>query len=875
MKKRSQLLAILSICSLLLCSCSNITAVKNNEESVAYSLDDRALMASNTQKEDKRDVSDEIEGMQKVLENDEIALYLGSNYDIAVLRKDNGQVLYSNPALHQVEKEVQDSYIDETKKLLFSQVDIEYYNTAQKMGTMSSYPDSYSADKNQVSVAVNEDSVVVTYGIGTSYDNTGLIPVFTGATFDGYDQTLQGLVKEKKISVIEYRAFKNNYTKLAYSEMSAEEQAEYKAKYETIEELDTIYVIKPNLTNKITNQLLSIYTLLGINDEVKKAEEEKLGEAVGSGVPAYFSIPLTYRLHGEDLVVSVDLKDIVCAEGYYLTKVNLLKSFGATTKKDEGYLFLPDGSGSIIENDRVAASMDKVSIPFYGQDYGKTYDTYQDIAIDSTLPVFGCKAGDLAMFGIVESGSAIGGAAAQITSNYLPYNIVYPYFEYVVADDFLREGVSYAFYDVVPDTTYAIRYHFLEGEDANYSGMARYYRGYLEQMGKLEKQSSDNCNLPLDIELIGTITKTKNYFGIPIESDYAVTDFTQANEIMTVLKENEIGNVSVLYAGMMNGGMAFKAASKVKVQSELGGSKGFKKLNQALDDMGYGLYPDVDFTRIYEKGNGVTKKEEVSKYLNKNTVYISKALPASGEKTYEGASYLINPLLYPEITSSFLKQYKKLGSDKLYVSSVGAYLNGNYSSSAGVTKETARVKTEELLAALCENGYKLKLDCGNAYTLPYASSLCNVKTSSSGQRIESYSIPFVGMVLKGMVPFTTSAINEEGNSEKAFLEAVESGAGLHYLLMYESQLTLVDTDYMNLFSVNYNLWMDKIIESYKRINSDLGFLSNTKIAKHIHLMDDVNCVVYEDNTKVYVNYSDDQVTVPDGIVESMSYMVVR
>jgi hypothetical protein len=291
--------------------------------------------------------------------------------------------------------------------------------------------------------------------------------------------------------------------------------------------------------------------------------------------------------------------------------------------------------------------------------------------------------------------------------------------------------------------------------------------------------------------------------------------------------------------------------------------------------MGYGLYSDIDFTKIYEKGNGITDKEDVSKYLSKNTVYISEANPATGAKSYEGANYLVNPLLYDQVATSFMKEFQKTGSHALYLSSIGAYLNGNYSSKAGVTRQTSMELTKALLQKLKDNQYKMKLDCGNDYVLPFAESLTNVATASSHQRIESYSVPFVGMVLKGYVPYTGRAINQSNNSEKAILEAIESGAGLNYLLMFEDQLTLVGTQQMNLFSINYKLCAGEMMDTYNKLNSKLGYLSNVAIKEHKHLSDNVNCVVYEDGSKVYVNYGSTAYTTADGKVEAMSYLVAR
>lgn len=226
------------------------------------------------------------------------------------------------------------------------------------------------------------------------------------------------------------------------------------------------------------------------------------------------------------------------------------------------------------------------------------------------------------------------------------------------------------------------------------------------------------------------------------------------------------------------------------------------------------------------------------------------------------------------MTTGFLKDFAKVGSQKLYLESVGAYLNGNYSAKEGVTRQTAQYLTRQMLSQITEAGYELKLDVGNDYVLPYANSLVNVPTSSSHQRVESYSVPFVGMVLKGYIPFTCSSINQSANADKALLEAIESGAGLNYLLIYDNQLNLIDTNYEDLFSVNYTTQIERILEDYKNLNAKIGHLQNARIVGHEHLTEDVNCVTYEDGTKIYVNYGNESSRVPEGTVEPLSWLVV-
>ncbi len=874
MKKRKGMAALLMALSLGLTGCGLLDAV-DNEIRPDYELkEDAVIYPAAAGEVAKSDETEELlEGYELALENDYLELYIGQNYDIAVYEKFSGVLTFSNAAYHDMEESERNNLTTEAKRQMLSQVSVEYYNSSQKKNTMYSYPDAYSEDKNQVSWEVAGDTLTVTYGLGTNMEESPLIQVFTKETFEAYLEQLDAMVENGEINLITYRDFAGNYTAYTYENMSSDDQKRYLEMYPKLEELGTLYIVKNRLSNRNTNAILAVYSLLGIDESVRESENEKLGENTGNIAPAFFRIPVRYRLSGADLLVSVDLRSIVSSEGYDLTKVELLKCFGASKDTDPGYVFYPDGSGAVAMNNLVSNSMDKLVVPFYGEDQSVTLLEGTSIAVKNTFPVFGIKAGDHAVFAIVENGAAIGGMSAQVHGSNLKYNTACPYFIYHVVDNFGIQGVDLAFYEVAADVDYTVRYHFLNGEDADYSGMAAYYRQYLEQTGTLTRHEGENSDWGLDVELLGSMWKTINDFGIPINKNYAVTSFDQAREIIDILHGAGITDVDVVYSGVVNGGMEQKALSRIRVQKELGGLKGYQALDDYLTSQNDALFMGMDPIGIYGKGNGIRKTEDVSKYLSKSSVLVG-ATEVGEMNNFSSSDWLINPLRYDAVTTKFLKAFQKVGTDKLYLESVGAYLNGNYSLKQGVTRQTVQILTEQMLQRLVDAGYRLKLDVGNDYVLKYADSLINVPCTSSHQRIESFSIPFVGMVLKGYIPFTCNSINQSPNIQTALLQAIESGAGLNYLLIYDNQLNLINTNYEDLFSVNYETQIDEILENYKRLNDQMGYLQNIGIARHDHLTDDVNCITYEDGTKVYVNYGKEEYQASEGVVEAFSWMVV-
>ena len=172
---------------------------------------------------------------------------------------------------------------------------------------------------------------------------------------------------------------------------------------------------------------------------------------------------------------------------------------------------------------------------------------------------------------------------------------------------------------------------------------------------------------------------------------------------------------------------------------------------------------------------------------------------------------------------------------------------------------------------MVDAGYQLTLDGCNAYALAYARKLTDVPTTSGGYAIESYSVPFVGMVLHGYLEYSGGALNNNGNYEKALLQSIESGAGLSYQLMSGDTIMLSDTKYSDLFNVSASYWQERIIDEYKNLNAVLGELGSQTITDHCRVADEVFKTTYANGKAIVVNYNDTPVTVDGRTIEALSW----
>jgi len=160
----------------------------------------------------------------------------------------------------------------------------------------------------------------------------------------------------------------------------------------------------------------------------------------------------------------------------------------------------------------------------------------------------------------------------------------------------------------------------------------------------------------------------------------------------------------------------------------------------------------------------------------------------------------------------------------------------------------------------------------NLYAALYASQLINLPDSDSGYRMADRSIPFYQMVMHGYKPYTTVAGNTTYDLTEQKLRWAEYGAQPYFILTRERAEELQGTDYNRLFTSEYSLWKDRVVEAYQWYNETMKPVYGTPMLEHAQLEEGLVRVRYENGYTVYVNYQAedrecDGVSVPAQSVE--------
>ncbi|MCQ6558615.1 DUF5696 domain-containing protein [Paenibacillus mendelii] len=784
-------------------------------------------------------------GMEPVLENGTLRLFMNKQTtEVAVLDKRSGQIWRSNPE----DREKDPLATPQILSNLSSQLQLVYLVRNNQTQSYDSYTDS--VQYNQFDIEQSESSVTVTYRFGSTEKGIESIP----------QKISKARFEEKLLNKLDDEADKE------------ELDARFKLNKET-----QIYE-RREIPKAALKRLIALFELAGYSDEDLAADNQENGVEASDegGGAAKFTVPLQYSLDGDSLIASVDTAKIEDGKPYRIHSIGLLGSFGAMGLGDQGYMLVPDGSGALINLNNGKLLSQPLILPIYGDD-GSMSKTEKAVTVESSrLPVFGMKRSGAAFFGIIEDGEALAKMTADISGRLHQYNTVSNVFT-VLPKDVVQLSNSEQTIRT-PNRMYQgklqIRYGFLNGEQADYSSMAAYYRHYLEQKYGMKTMQAKG-DAPFYLELLGSMSKPDSFLGIPYDSQEPLTDFEQANKVLDSLNAQGIRNVRVSYNGWFNGGLEHRIPTKVSHESVLGTRKEWKALAERLKQGGGGLYPDASFLRVYRK-SGYSPSRDAAQFLSRKITKIYTYDLATYQKNYDLFShYNLSPNKLGGLVDEFLADYRDYNPGALSLHDLGEEVNSDFTASETVDRQLAvRTITAET-GRLQKEAPELMVSGGNAYVLPYASHLLHVPLESNRYMLADESIPFYQLALHGYVDYAGKPFNynDDQNMRKLVLKSLETGSNVFYRWMYKDPASINPNIYKELYATYYKDWLDEALQIYHEVNGILKQVRGQRMIKHEKLDDDVYRTTYENGLSVIVNYRNEAVTVGGETIEAEHYKV--
>ncbi len=589
-----------------------------------------------------------------------------------------------------------------------------------------------------------------------------------------------------------------------------------------------------------------------------------------------FGLTVNVSLEEDQLIVNIPDDSIIeQKEGSYISMISLYPFMGYTFLDDEeGYMLIPDGNGALIHlNNKEGRYSTGFSQMIYGKDIGFTDSATQALLWDEVdmvrsanqviAPIFGMAHTNqnLGYLAVVEKGDKRASVEAHPNGVMVNYNRCFARF--LLRDIYiqpLNNSNSGTVTNVEADRTHTdlqVRYMLLSGEDANYSGMAVTYRNYLLDNGLVTiKDNGYNTR----VDFLGT---DREEFLMGTKA-VTVTTVDNVEEIYKELQAAGISSMLSVYKGWQKGGIYNLPISKYKADSHIGGTGALTKLIKESEENNYHLYLYNDALRLNPSTNSSTFN--VVKKVNKRT--FKDEFWANVYKTfmYQTSKKSDSTL------KKFVKSYTKKGVSNLAVEGISNTLFSSSSRGSFMTRYDCAADYESTLASIDENT-NLILQQPFAYLWNYTDAFLDMPLGSSDYMYVDEEVPFLSMVLKGVIPMYSDYVNFEANKTEFFLQMIESGVYPSFYITYENSSALIYTNSSDLYSTEYNTYKDTIIEYDEKLREVAGMVDGALIIRHEKLDNGVTVVTYDNGVAIYVNYSGQEQTADGVTVPAMSYKV--
>ncbi|MGO4546023.1 DUF5696 domain-containing protein [Paenibacillus sp. 2TAB23] len=560
---------------------------------------------------------------------------------------------------------------------------------------------------------------------------------------------------------------------------------------------------------------------------------------------------IQYELTPQGLKARIPSAGIKEEGEYSVFTVDLLPYFGAATTEEDGYIFVPDGPGGLIRFDSERAGVSRGYIhQVYGLEltntgnWSRSGERRENIA----YPVFGMKRGSNAFMAVLTKGGDSANIAAMPPG--LKSGLYNVYTNQIYREEYLyRMSRLAAPLKAVQkqrlQTDREIEYRFLNDEDADYVGMATAYRDYLTEAGKLKEKLKPVEHTPLYLKIMGG-SYTEAFSKIKYMT---ATTFAQAARIVNDLRKEGVANMKVVYYGWQNQG-EYDLYDRFPIEESLGGEAAAKDFLAEMKGKGVDVLFEDDFVWIDSENSDLSGKTNGIRGIDE-TVFIDEGW------------FISKPARTVAMAYQTIEKLKKIGVSGMLFNYLGEMVFHDYDPSGIATREDTIAVYDGLLAYAQKTLGSAGVYRGNDYTVGQTDYIAGLPSESSYDFMVDETVPFYPIALHGYVSYSFGDGNLRNDVEAEFLKAIEYGAIPSFFLTHEDSRTLKYTSASFLFSSKYEKWTSRILKEYADFDSLAPVFSQT-IVDHEKLSETRFATVYEDGTRVVVDYGTNTFTVEKG-----------
>ncbi len=589
------------------------------------------------------------------------------------------------------------------------------------------------------------------------------------------------------------------------------------------------------------------------------------------------TIPVEVFLKDGHLEVRILTGEIVeeNPERYLLSSVRLLPYFGCAAETDDGYVFVPDGQGALMYVNNGKGSMLEYKAAVYGENASATRMFAPADAYAASLPVFGIKRNDTAFLAVITKGENAACLYAMPSFRDTSYANAWAEYKLRHTDSYMLDASSNLGQTITLYQDEAIevaaceqRYYFLEGEQADYNGMADCYRSYLLSEGSMTEKSVDDTVLFVDFD--AAVTRKESFLGVPVNRQRQLSALTDIQNMYEKLRAETNGGVFLRINEWS------KDAVKDKLDTRFAWAAGnswedWEKLQSAVTAQGDSVTIAADLISYKKNGNGIIPIRDSAMSLSGSPAFQYAFKYGTRMRDEEDRGYLLHPALMEACAVKALAALNKQDVQSLSPLTLADNRYGSYSKNRAYPEQTQQA-AEAVLAMLAKE-YSLVLESPNAFALPYADFVTDVSGDFSQYDVLDETVPFLQLVYGGLVGYSGETVNLRADPDSAVLHAIATGEALHYELITGDSELLIDTDLNTLFSARPELWLPHMKEAAAQVAQARNVTENTRLIRFEWLSEGVSVSVFENGAVICVNDSNAAVTWQGQSIPAGAWMV--
>ncbi len=591
-----------------------------------------------------------------------------------------------------------------------------------------------------------------------------------------------------------------------------------------------------------------------------------------------FGMTLEVELTEDGVIASVPDESIVeDGEDYFIGTISVYPYLGHSyLDQKEGYMFIPDGNGALIYlEDKEGRFRSGFTSMIYGDDPGFARQSVSNLWQDHNIindankviaPVFGMAhtSEGIAYLAVVEKGAERASIIANPNGANVDYNRIYARFtERVVFTQYNGNNSSSAYQTAETGRSHSdlqVHWIFLAGDDANYCGMANAYRAYLLERGDLVPSADNSYNTRVDF--LGSDRES----WVVGTSAVVMTTTDDIREIYEDLKKEGVTDLFSVYKGWQKGGIYNLPIGSYKADSKIGGTGDLTSLMEEAENAGIQFYLYNDALRL----NPVESSSvfNVVKQINRR-----RFSESTYKDVYEEFLYLI-PSRTGTLLGQFVNSCTKKGVNNLALAGITNTLYSNYYDNVFYSRHNTAEEYDKIFGQIAGQT-DLVMEQPFAYLWKYTDAFLDMPLYTSNYMYEDESIPFMSIVLKGVMPMYSEYVNFEANKQEFFLKMVETGTFPSFYITKESSSDLVNTNSSDIYSSQYDVYRDTMIAYARELAEINAKVEGAYIVGHEIRENNVTVVTYGNGVKIYLNYGSSAVQTDGYTIEGMSIKVVE